>query len=78
MEAPLSEPSCGADCSAARWYIASDTLWKEALSASRLALMSAASSVVSASRTALMWPSISSLEEASIESASSVSWRSAW
>ena len=67
-----------AACSWARWYIASETLWKDAFSASVLALISAASSDVSESRTALIAASISSLEEASTVSPSSFSWRSAW
>src|SRR5689334_14333123 len=55
--APL--PWAAEACCCARSYMASETLWKELCSASVLALISLASSEVSASRTALIAASIS-------------------
>src|SRR5580704_5627070 len=77
----VPDPSVDADSAAscwARWYIASDTLWNADCSASAFVLISAASSDVSTSRTSLIAASISSLEEASIVSLRSLSWRSDW
>src|SRR4051794_10422201 len=68
-----------AACSAwAFSYIACETAWKAVWSSSTLARISAASSDSSFSRTSLARASMRDLESASIESPSSVSWRSAW
>ena len=77
LESSSPSKSGPADCSWARWYIASETLWKEALRASLRLLISAGSSPVSDSRTALIASSISTREDSSTCSPSSLSWRSA-
>src|SRR3984885_2813547 len=72
-EAPLPSACASAACSWARWYMASETLWNAVCSVSVLALMSAASSLVSDSRTALIACSISSFELESTASPRSLS-----
>src|SRR4051794_5776950 len=80
--APLvGAPPSAAEAACCCWafsYMASETLWKEACSASALALISLGSSLVSTSRTAVIAASISVLDSGSTWSPRSLSWRSAW